>query len=677
MKQSRRAFLKLIASAAGAEAIPGDAGAFERRPGPSVREVIDAAAYGVSADASAEQNSRGLLRIREKMRGSDTAFDLILPDGRLNILTGRWLQGVADVHVRGGRGTQLCNVGTSQSTTERVPLIINQDYFLDHAGSIPGFGEFVNGDRIGSVAAGTSHVRLSSADAASKYRAGMPVLVYGFNQDSQGYPPSIRYFERNTVAKVGADTVELAVPLRNAYDARWADIVQNGDEAYRAADATGAARILSLDRAGFRVATRIVLDDLEFLSSRDRRDADVSSLDGSLYAFSSDLIVCNRVRVNGYFYPSASGTIVVNDSYIRFVENDKLVDRIEYNRCRIGFFSNGPAVNQIVVNDSTIEEPIPIVSCRNVEFNDVTFVGARRAASAFVTLSFSTPMESVVFNRPRLVPAQGTLMPLTTGGGVVRVKVTGMRSGVLYTDFSGINDPVPRGLTIGSVLRNESGQPQFDVTGIWLESGRTAIGVKARDSAVTVRVNQVLMANICKRLTIVDPAIVGAQSDMEARFSSPRSISEASFDVAVQLNADDARIRDAHHDDDAIDVGFDFGGGARQRPFDLTIHRRARELAVEIGDAHATAGSESSATLMLTGLDYTGRPVWRGAVDMSAPGIRTIGERHVLGMSRDQLTALPNVRIVRLRVVCNTGRSALATHVKIKILLTDEVNRDE
>ncbi|MEU2957231.1 hypothetical protein, partial [Streptomyces xanthochromogenes] len=571
------------------------------------------------------------------------------------------------------RGTQLCNVGTSQSTTERVPLIVNQDYFLDHAGSIPGFGEFVNGDRIGSVAAGASHVRLSSAGAASKYRAGMPVLVYGFNQDSQGYPPSIRYFERNVVAKVSADSVELAAPLRNAYDARWADIVQNGAETDRVAGATGAARILSLDRAGFRVAKRIVLDDLEFVSSRDRRDADVSSLDGSLYAFSSDLIVCNRVRVNGYFYPSASGTIVVNDSYIRFVENDKLVDSIEYNRCRIGFFSNGPAVNRIVVNDSTIEEPIPIISCRNVEFNDVTFVGARRAASAFVTLSFSTPMESVVFNRPRLVRAQGTLMPLTTGGGVVRVKVTGARSGVLYTDFSGINDPVPRGLTMGSVLRNESGQPQFDVTGIWLENGRTAIGVKARDSTVTARVNQILIANICKNLTIVDPVIAGAQSDMEARFSSPRSNSEASFDVAVQLNVDDAHIRDAHHNDDAIDAGFDFGGGARQRPFDLTIHRGARELTIEIADARATPGREPGETLVLTGLDYTGRPAWRGVIDMSTPGRRTIGEQEVSGMPRDQLAALPNVRIMRLRVVCNADHSAPATHVKVKIRLTDEV----
>ena len=80
---------------------------------------------------------------------------------------------------------------------------------------------------------------------------------------------------------------------------------------------------------------------------------------------------------------------------------------------------------------------------------------------------------------------------------------------------------------------------------------------------------------------------------------------------------------------------------------------------------------------MLTGLDYTGCAVWRGVVDMSVPGIRTIGEHHVLGMSRDQLPALPHVRIVRLRVVCNAGRSALSTHVKIKILLTDEVKRDE
>ncbi|RQZ09494.1 hypothetical protein DIE15_31345 [Burkholderia sp. Bp9031] len=611
------------------------------------------------------------------MRWTDAAFDLVLPDGRLNILTGRWLQGVADVHVRGGRGTQLCNIGKSQSTTERVPLIINQDYFLDNAGSIPGFGEFVNGDRIESVAAGTLRVRLASTGAALKYRTGMPILVYGFNQDSQGYPPSIRYFERNTIVKVGADTLELAAPLRNTYDARWADIAQNGSERDRMASATGAPRILSLDRAGFHIAKRVVLDDLEFLSSRDNHDDDVNSLDGSLYAFSADLIVCNRIRVNGYFYPSASGTIVVNDSYIRFVENDKLVDRIEYNRCQIGFFSNGPAVNRIVVNNSTIEEPIPIISCRNVEFNDVTFDGARRPASAFVTLSFSTPMESVVFNRPRLVSSRGTTLPLTTGGGVVRIKVTGTETGVLYTDFSGINDPVPRALTIGSVLRNESGQPQFDVVGIWFENGRTAIGVTARDAAVVARVNQVFIANICHRLTIIDPVIVGAQSDIDARFSSPRSTSDASFDIAVQLNADDARIRDAHHDDEMIAVGFDFGDDERRRPFDLTIHRRARELTIEIGDLHTTAAVDSDAKLALTGLNYTGHPVWRGIVNVAASGIRTISERHVLGMMGDQLSTLPNVRFVRLRVVCISGRTASAKHVDIKVLLTDEVNRDE
>jgi hypothetical protein len=677
VKQSRRAFLKLVATAAGVQAVSHDAGASEPRPRPSGRELIEAAAYGVSAHASAEQNSSALLKIRARMQASDAAFDLVLPDGRLNILTGRWLQGVADVHVRGGSGTQLCNVGTSTSTTERVPLIINQDYFLDNAGSIPGFGEFVNGDRIGSVAAGTSRIRLSSADAASKYRPGMPILVYGFNQDSQGYPPSIRYFERNAVAKVDADTLVLAVPLRNAYDARWADIVQNAADDDRAAGATGAARVLSLDRPGFRVATRVVLDDLEFVSSRDRHDGEVSSLDGSLYAFSADAIICNRVKVNGYFYPSASGSIVVNDSYIRFVENDKLVDRIEYNRCRIGFFSNGPAVNRIVVNDSTIEEPIPIVSCRNIEFNDVTFVGWRRPASAFVTLSFSTPMESVVFNRPRLVASQDGVLPLTTGGGVVRIKVTDTRVGVLYAAFSGINDPVPRALTIGSVLRDEAGRPQFDVTGIWFENGRTAIGVSARDTTATARIDQVIVANICKRLTIIDPVVVGVRSNVDARFSSPRSGSDARFDVAVELHADDARIHDAHHDDGMIAVGFDISDSARRRPFDLTIHRRARRFTIEIGDSRTAAEADSDARLILTGFDYAGQPVWRGVVDMAVSGIRMIDERQVQRISGDQLPPLPNIRIVRLRVACNAARAPSAKKVDIKILLTDEVNRDE
>ncbi|MGK8205860.1 hypothetical protein ACRS8P_34420 [Burkholderia cenocepacia] len=680
-KWNRREFLRFLTANVGAEAVSRYAFGSSLELKSSSREVIEAAAYGVSSDASPEENSRALLTIRARMQSSDSGFDLLLPDGRLDILTGRWLQGVANVHVRGGKSTQLRNVGVAKSTTECVPLIINQDYFLNNAGSVPGFGEFTNGDRIQSVAAGASRVRLLNSGTGRRYRPGMPILVYGYNQDSQGYPPSIRYFERNVVAKVDDDVVELGAPLRYAYDARWADIEQNADEARymdRDSKVTGAARILSMDRPGFRVAKHIVLDDLEFLPSRDQRGDEVNSLGGSLYAFSADTIVCNRVRVNGYFYPSASGRIIVNDSYIRYVENDKLVDSIEYNRCRIGFFSNGPAVNRIVVNDSTIEEPIPILSCRAAEFNNVTFLGERRPASALVTLSFSTPMESIVFNRPKLVSSQSGVLPLTTGGGVVRVKVAGVSDGVLYANFTGVNDPIPRGLSVGSVLRNEDGRPQFDVTGIWLENGQTAIGVNARHAGATGHVNQVLVANICKRLSVFEPVIVGHQPNIETRFSSPRSSSNSSFDVSVQLNADDTRILDAHHSDGMITGGLDFDDSVgQQRPFDLTIHQRARQLVVSVSDKGATPGADRDATLVLTGMDYAGRTVWRSSIDMTASGTRTIGENQVSAAAHDRLMPLPSARIVRLRAICSRSRSTVAKHVDIKILLTNEVSRSD
>jgi hypothetical protein len=666
--QSRREFLRMFATVLGAEAMSQKSFASGLAPTSGSREIIEAAAYGVSAQGSPEQNSTALLKIRARMQSSDSTFDLILPDGRLDILTGRWLQGVRDVRVRGGKGTQLRNIGVSDKTTECVPLIVNQDYFLNNAGSVPGFGEFTNGDRIRSVAAQSSVIRLLNTDSATNYRPGMPILIYGYNQDSQGYPPSIRYFQRNSVANVGVGFIELAMPLQYDYDARWADIAQNSDDIAENNE-TGAARVLSLDRPGFRVARNIELEDLEFLSSRERHDEnDVTSLDGSLYAFSADRIVCNRVRVNGYFYPSASGTIIVNDSYIRFVENDKLVDHIEYNRCEIGFFSNGPAANRIVVNNSTIEQPIPIVSCRAVEFNDVTFMGKRRTASAFVTLSFSTPMDSVIFNRPRLVASAAGVLPLTTGGGVVRVKVTAAKGDVLYTRFFGINDPVPRGLSVGSILRNDSGEPLFDVTGVWFENGETAIGVKARSEGATGHVGQILLANICKKLSITDPIIVGARAGKDERFSTPRSSFNSPFDVAVQLKADDTKILDAYHNDSMIVGRFDFGESTEQQTFDVTIHRRARQLIVSVGDQKEVTALDGDRALLLSGLDYTGRTVWRSSFDITAPGMRTIGEDQVVSMSRDKLQPLPSVRIERLRAMCTGHHSAVANDVDFKIL---------
>ncbi|MFL9911349.1 hypothetical protein [Paraburkholderia sp. RL17-337-BIB-A] len=658
----------MLATVLGAEAVSQKSLALGLASASMSHEIIEAAAYGVSAQASAEENSAALLKIRARMRSSDSAFDLILPDGRLDILTGRWLQGVRDVRVRGGKDTQLRNVGVSEKTTECVPLVINQDYFLNNAGSIPGFGEFTSGDRIRSVTAKSSVIRLLNSDSGRSYRPGLPILIYGYNQDSQGYPPSIRYFERNVVANADAGVIELITPLRYDYDARWVDIAQNADYVGENNE-TGAARVLSLDRPGFRVARNIELDDLAFVSSREHHDEnDVTSLDGSLYAFSADRIVCNRVRVNGYFYPSASGTIIVNDSYIRFVENDKLVDYIEYNRSEIGFFSNGPAVNRIVVNDSTIEEPIPIISCRAAEFNDVTFLGKRRPASAFVTLSFSTPMDSIVFNRPRLVSSAGGVLPLTTGGGVVRVKVTAAKANVLYANFSGINDPIPRGLSVGSVLRSESGEPLFDVTGLWLENGETAIRVKARNERATGQVDQILLANICKRLSITDPIVLGVGASTDRKFSSPRSSSNASIDVSVQLKADNTKIFDAHHNDSMIAGRFDFGESSEQHTFDVTIHRRARELIISVGHQEGVAELDSDGTLLLSGLDYTGHTVWRGSIDTTAPGIRTIGENQVVAMARDKVQPFPSVRIVRLRAICTGHYSAVAKNVDFKIL---------
>src|ERR1700722_20718070 len=77
----------------------------------------------------------------------------------------------------------------------------------------------------------------------------MPVLVYGYDQQGQGYPPNLRYFDYMTVASSNAGTgvVTLTSGLTNSYDSRWWDIPNYAGTKV----AFGAPRILSLQRAKY------------------------------------------------------------------------------------------------------------------------------------------------------------------------------------------------------------------------------------------------------------------------------------------------------------------------------------------------------------------------------------------------------------------------------------------
>jgi hypothetical protein len=65
---------------------------------------------------------------------------------------------------------------------------------------------YANGYLINTANAGSSSITTTTHADAGNFSVGMPVLVYGYDQMGNGYPPDPRYFEYKTVLSANAST---------------------------------------------------------------------------------------------------------------------------------------------------------------------------------------------------------------------------------------------------------------------------------------------------------------------------------------------------------------------------------------------------------------------------------------------------------------------------------------
>jgi hypothetical protein len=174
--------------------IQNGAGAVSRTVQSKLQETIDAADFGITAGGSAASNTAGMLAMRNFMvTNRQKHYNIMMPQGLVQFTDAKWLHNVRSFTIWGGP-TQLQNVGTSSSTTENIPIWFNE-IFLDNAGTPPGSGTEVNGYTINTNPKFSNSVTLVSSANVSNFAVNTWVLVYGYNQASSGYPPSMRTFE--------------------------------------------------------------------------------------------------------------------------------------------------------------------------------------------------------------------------------------------------------------------------------------------------------------------------------------------------------------------------------------------------------------------------------------------------------------------------------------------------
>jgi hypothetical protein len=356
---------------------------------------IHASWFGVSTTATAAVNTTGLLALQAFMASDNGRhYEIMLPYGTIQYTSSQWLQGIRSYTVYGGP-TRLQNVGTSSSSTQNIPLWLGE-VFLNNAGTPAGYGTEVNGYPITTTAKFATSATFITPGSSANFNAGDWCLVYGYNQASSGYPPSMRYFEYKKILSSTGGVITFYEPLINMYRQDWPDLATDNNALF------GAARILPLTRpGGFQVAEYAELNDLEFLPSPTFvTGSPVSSLAGSLYSGACIKFVGRRLKINGYYYPTQGNDNYLEDCWVNYTEVDKVINRVTFQNCEIGTIDNGPAANFIFVKGGVIQNPIANLNCRHFISEDTTFQQNTTTLSQIVSLAASCAQRSVKLVRP-------------------------------------------------------------------------------------------------------------------------------------------------------------------------------------------------------------------------------------------------------------------------------------
>src|ERR1700683_807666 len=216
--------------------------------------ILLADRYGILPGNSASTNDIGFAALHKAMIASpSTVWHVIFSPGAYTYTNNRWLWGIQNVIIDAYHAT-FQNTSSDANYGNSIPLMVNDPF--DDSGDVPWpHTSYVDGYLINTAAARASSVTTTIAANAGNFTAGMPVLVYGYDQQGAGYPPNMRYFEYKSVLSADAKTgvVTFTDQLQNFYDSRWWDTGNYGNTE----ESFGAPRILSVARAKYTQANLV------------------------------------------------------------------------------------------------------------------------------------------------------------------------------------------------------------------------------------------------------------------------------------------------------------------------------------------------------------------------------------------------------------------------------------
>ena len=319
--------------------------------------TINAKWFGVKGDGGTD-NSVSLIMLRNFLRARRSRhYAVYFPPGHYQYTNNRWLFGVGSVTIQ-AYGVRFQCVHTGSWNANQRPL--NTQSIWDEVGDVPeGSGKtFTTGDRFEDVEIGDQTITMLTTADATNFSAGDRVLLHGFDQQGQSFPPNLRYFQWNTIASVDAGTGVLTLDdsVRHTFRSDdWRDthlVVDGGNLDF------GKARVMKLERPNFFYPKYIEIVGAEFLNNP------TGSSDDLIIA--AENLKLMNVKTKGGVVPSENRLAIYENCAIDLqTEGDKIVDEAIFMRCEFrSAVDAATGINRLVIEDSVFYDCLLKVSPR-------------------------------------------------------------------------------------------------------------------------------------------------------------------------------------------------------------------------------------------------------------------------------------------------------------------------
>ena len=230
---------------------------------------------------------------------------------------------------------------------------------------------FNNGDYFDTI--DDFRIKIKKSRRADQYNSGDLILLNGYAQQYDGFPPNPRYFEYNVIKSIDKrkGIIQLKNKISHLYDKRWEDYSW-GTEGRKIR--SGKPRILNLNKTDYIFPHQIEIRNITFLPNPNCSVADALFIPGEYVKFKNVVVetlfpTCNRK------FEFIGG--VIND----YVEFDKMIDTVILEKVtikrkvkdkRISVAQGATGVNYLNIKDCDIDGKLR-VSPRNLVVKNTNF----------------------------------------------------------------------------------------------------------------------------------------------------------------------------------------------------------------------------------------------------------------------------------------------------------------